>query len=572
KKLEYRGYDSCGIAIGSQDLKLFKKAGNVENLKKHLDFDDEASVAIGHTRWATHGSVNDSNAHPFIYKNFAMVLNGIVENYESIKSYLIAKNYHFTSETDAEALLLYIADYLNDHSLEECIKFIRDNVEGNFSFLLLNNNDGGLFGMKNGLQLALGIAPDLVMIASDKMAFPKQVNEVMQLENGDAFIIKENNITVINLDDEVVPRRTFKYEFNSLAIDKNGYETFMMKEINEQALCGRSLLANYNVNKKVLSTLDKIKKLNVKSIHIIGCGSSYYAGMQFKSWCREHFDYNVEVSIASEFYFYKNFSKADLYILISQSGETKDTLLCAEKLSHVRDKLLSIVNSENSTLESLCEMNLAIYAGKEIGVASTKAFFNQLLSLFLITNNFLKSKNEASLNYMLDKVEMICEENLYNKQLISVLKKSKKIILSSRATLYPITLEIALKVKELSYISVESIPSGEMKHGSISLMDEDTSVIFFITSDCPSFQKILININEVHLRGARVIIVGDKKSIELIGNKAYENVCIDIKNIDLTLQPFLYLIEGQKLSYYLAKELGNNIDMPRNLAKSVTVE
>ena len=561
KALEYRGYDSVGVAYFLNDkIKIIKDKGRINELENNIDINDLPNIGIGHTRWATHGVPNKINAHPHNVGNITLVHNGIIENYLELKEELIKHDYNFKSDTDTEVACAYI-DYLykNNNDMLKTLHEIQNIFIGSYALCILINNDfDNIYITKKGSPLILGINNDEKIIASDISAIISYTKDYIILEDNDIGIINRDNYKIYN-NNKLVNKEILTFDKNIDSISKDGYDHFMLKEIYEENDLINNTLNHY-FNNNLLSSLPDISKY--KSIYIVGCGSAYNAGLIGKYYIEKYLDIPVYVELASEFRYKKLFIKEnDLVIAISQSGETADTIEAVKIAKERNAKVLGIINTYQSTIARLSDEVIYINAGIEVAVATTKAYSLQVLYLILLA---LRNSNIVINN--IDK-EINTIYNYDYKKYIKHLVNTEHIFFIGRGIDYYLSVEGCLKLKEISYIHAESYAAGELKHGTISLIDKDTPVIAIIT-DNDIAKKTISNIKEVKARGAYVIIVAsDNINID---KEIYDEI-ISIP-YNKYLLPILSIISMQLLSYYVAKEKKCDIDKPRNLAKSVTVE
>ena len=561
KALEYRGYDSVGVAYFLNDkIKIIKDKGRINELENNIDINDLPNIGIGHTRWATHGVPNKINAHPHSVGNITLVHNGIIENYLELKEELIKHDYNFKSDTDTEVACAYI-DYLykNNNDMLKTLHEIQNIFIGSYALCILINNDfDNIYITKKGSPLILGINNDEKIIASDISAIISYTKDYIILEDNDIGIINRDNYKIYN-NNKLVNKEILTFDKNIDSISKDGYDHFMLKEIYEENELINNTLNHY-FNNNLLSSLPDISKY--ESIYIVGCGSAYNAGLIGKYYIEKYLDIPVYVELASEFRYKKLFIKEnDLVIAISQSGETADTIEAVKIAKERNAKVLGIINTYQSTIARLSDEVIYINAGIEVAVATTKAYSLQVLYLILLA---LRNSNIVINN--IDK-EINTIYNYDYKKYIKHLVNTEHIFFIGRGIDYYLSVEGCLKLKEISYIHAESYAAGELKHGTISLIDKGTPVIAIIT-DNDIAKKTISNIKEVKARGAYVIIVAsDNINID---KEIYDEI-ISIP-YNKYLLPILSIISMQLLSYYVAKEKKCDIDKPRNLAKSVTVE
>lgn len=592
KKLEYRGYDSSGIALHKNDnIQIVKKEGKVVALEEAFRSENtQSTLGIGHTRWATHGVPSDVNAHPHFSNSgkLALVHNGIIENYASLKEDLIQKGYHFKSETDSEVLLNFIEDiHLNNKcSLEEAIRIALKRVTGAYVILILSTeHPDTLFAARKGSPLVIGIGKGEHFLGSDASPMLEYTKEVVYINDYELAILTPDELILKNLGNETLTPYIQKLDLELAAIEKGGYDHFMIKEIHEQpqaifdSLRGRLDADTLNIT---LSGLEKIKdKLTAaRRIIIVACGTSWHAGLLAEYWIEELARVNVEVEYASEFR-YRNpiITPDDVIIAISQSGETADTLVALENAKAQGATIFGIVNVVGSSIARISDAGIYTHAGPEIGVASTKAFSAQLSVLLLFAIKLAEFKNSISteqrqllakeLSLVPEKIKYILDTTIPNIQ--DIAKKyqgASDFLFLGRGYNFPIALEGALKLKEISYIHAEGYPAAEMKHGPIALVDETLPVVFVATKD-RVHEKIVSNMQEIKARSGKLITVvtqDDKLAIDLSDDH------IKIPESHEMIAPILAVIPLQLISYYVGIERKIDVDRPRNLAKSVTVE
>jgi glucosamine--fructose-6-phosphate aminotransferase (isomerizing) len=590
KRLEYRGYDSSGVALLNDGLKLYKKKGKVADLEESLIGKDVHShTGIGHTRWATHGEPSDRNAHPHISPSgkLAMIHNGIIENYALIKKELSSKGYQFSSDTDTEVLLFFIEDIQinNNCSLEEAVRIALKRVVGAYCILLIDQNDPGtIIAARKGSPLVIGIGKGEHFLASDASPIIEYTKEVVYVNDYELAIVKPDELILKNLGNEKVTPYITQLDMELAAIEKGGYDHFMIKEIHEQpstiqdCLRGRiDAQAGTITMAGVEQNIDRL--MNSKRIIMVACGTSWHAGLVaeyiFEELCR----IPVEVEYASEFR-YRNpiIQEGDVIIAISQSGETADTLVALEKAKEQGALIFGVVNAVGSSIARLSHAGAYTHAGPEIGVASTKAFTGQLAVLTMVALKIAKAKGSISdekymnllqeLQAVPEKVSVILEQAEQIKTIAHMFRDAGDALFLGRGYNFPVALEGALKLKEISYIHAEGYPAAEMKHGPIALVTETLPVVFIATKDS-YHEKIISNMQEIKARKGIVISViteGDTISPTL------SDAVFSIPSADEIIAPMLSVIPLQLLSYYVGVAKGFDVDKPRNLAKSVTVE
>lgn len=590
KRLEYRGYDSAGIALLNKGLNVYKKKGKVSELEDYLKGKDLASsIGIGHTRWATHGEPNDINAHPHYSASgkLAIIHNGIIENYSSLKQELLNKGHQFTSETDTEVLIHFIEDIQeNNHcSLDEAVRLALTKVVGAYAIVIMSLADPDLLiAARKGSPLVIGVGKNEYFIASDATPIIEYTNEVVYLNDFEIAVINGGKLKIKTIEDAPMTPYIQKLEMELETIEKGGFDHFMLKEICEQPRsikdCLRGRLDSQSGRLVLGGIREYVNKLaNADRIIIVACGTSWHAGLvaeyMFEEFCR----IPVEVEYASEFR-YRNpvVREGDMVIAISQSGETADTLAAIELAKSKGATIFGVCNVVGSSIARASHAGSYTHAGPEIGVASTKAFTAQLTVLSMICLIVAQKKGTITdqkfhemlveLENIPAKVEKTLKLNDQIREIAYTFKDASNFLYLGRGFNFPVALEGALKLKEISYIHAEGYPAAEMKHGPIALIDEEMPVAFIATRDS-SYEKIVSNIQEVKARKGRVIAVvteGDK----LIPTMA--EFTIEVPAVHETLMPIVSVIPLQLLSYHVAVMRGCNVDQPRNLAKSVTVE
>ena len=558
KHLEYRGYDSSGIAfIEDNKVVIKKEVGRITNLEKLLD-NNKTMVGIGHTRWATHGKPTKTNAHPHKQGVITLVHNGIIENFMDIKEELIKNGYTFNSDTDTEVASAYI-DYLykENHDMIKALSLASKKFIGSYAFGIINEDEKDkLYALRKDSPLIIGIGEDENFIASDVPSILKYTNKYIDIDNDEVIKLTENMSEVYNLECKKIDKQINEFEGDSSLVEKNGYETYMLKEIHEEA----------EVIKKTSEENIDFDLTKYDEIDIVACGSAYHAGLIGKYMIEKLVNKKVNVSIASEYQYDKHFYKGKtLLIAISQSGETADTKKCVTIANESGIDSLAIVNVKGSSIARISKHVIYTLAGPEIAVATTKAYLAQITTLILLAiNNSGKEINREELQKLPYYIE-----NLTSKDYLTLAKElyqKDDIYFIGRGIDYALCMEGSLKLKEISYIHSEAYAAGELKHGTISLINEGTPVIVVATNDL--YLKTISNAKEVKARGARVILLTNK---EVINDEVYDEI-ITIPNVKEELTPILAIIPLQLLAYETAKLRGNDIDKPKNLAKSVTVE
>jgi len=592
KRLEYRGYDSSGIAINNNlRLNLLKKQGKVAELEKHAEgLDTNGNVGIGHTRWATHGEPNDINAHPHLSGNgkFALVHNGIIENYAILKKELISRGHEFKSETDTEVLMHLIEDIIEKQnvSLFEGVRQALHEVHGAYAIVIISKeNNQELIAARKSSPLVVGIGKGEFYVASDATPIVEYTKNVVYLEDGEiAHLSLESGFKIKTIGNVEKTPYIQELELQLEALEKGGYEHFMLKEIFEQprsimdCMRGRLNLKNSSVALGGIKDYEE-KIVNAKRLIIVACGTSWHAGIVGEYLLEELARIPVEVEYASEFR-YRNpiINEGDVVICISQSGETADTLAAISLAKERGATILGICNVVGSSISRLTDCGSYTHAGPEIGVASTKAFTAQVTVLTLLALMIGKKKGSIpsnrfnrilfELNSIPEKVEEVLKSDEQIKFIADIYKDASNALYLGRGINFPVALEGALKLKEISYIHAEGYPAAEMKHGPIALIDEEMPIFVIATKDA-SYEKVVSNIQEVKARKGKVIAIVTNGDTEV---KAIADHVIEIPETDDVLVPLIATIPMQLLSYHIAVMRGCNVDQPRNLAKSVTVE
>lgn len=577
KQLEYRGYDSAGIAIKNKnEIKIFKSVGKIKELEKKIDYTIQSDIGIGHTRWATHGSVNITNSHPHKVGSITLVHNGIIENYEQLKQELIKNNYQLKSDTDTEIACGYI-DYLyqKDKNIITTLNKIKDIFKGSYAFAILVDNDNYLYATRKDSPLIIAKGENENYLASDVPAILKYTNQYYLLDNYEIAILEKDNIKILK-DNKEIKKELLTFNYNIETSLKNGYDHFMLKEINEQDKLVESLINIYLQDKKtLLNKMPDFKKYN--QIHIVACGSAYHAGLVGKYLIEKYANTKVYVEVASEYRYNKLFfDKKTLVIIISQSGETADSLASLRIAKENKIDTLAIVNVYGSSIAREASKTLYINAGCEIAVATTKAYTLQLLMLSFIAlamgiqKELIDDSSFEDVKKYYTKLPQLMHNEIKRdlKNIAKNIYKKNNIFFIGRGIDYALSLEGSLKLKEISYIHSEAYPAGELKHGTISLIEKNTPVIAIVTDE-NIYEKTISNIKEVASRGAYVILIISK---HLDKDGDFYNEKIVIENTDSLINSLTAIIPLQLLAYNIALLKGCDIDKPRNLAKSVTVE
>ena len=585
KKLEYRGYDSAGIATLSNGLiNEVKSEGRVDNLEKNsLVQNMEGTIGIGHVRWATHGLPNSINAHPHSSQNVSVVHNGIIENSTLLKKFLVGKGHKFKSQTDTEVIVHLITENLKTDNIVNSIKKTLKALHGSFALGIIFKDEPDLIvGARRGSPLAVGYGPNENYLGSDSYALKSMTNKITYLNDGEFCIIKKDYVEFFSEEGTKINKKILELSSDEEKYDRGDYKHFMAKEIEEQPTTLKNGINEYldNANNDINIYNFPWKTNEISSITLIGCGTAYHSCLMAKYWFEELTSLDVNIDIASEFRYRKNrFKKDTLYVFVSQSGETADTFAALDLCKKNDMKTCSVVNVIESSIARDSEFVLPIHCGTEIGVASTKAFLGQILILYILAlklgflrkdldkKSFIqKLKDLKNLPKLVEKTLLIDNKI---QSISSTFNKAKGSMFLGRGFSYPIALEGALKLKELSYIHAEGYPAGEMKHGPLALIEEGMPVVVLAPRD-NYYKKTISNMQEVIARGAKVLLITNKSKDEIVSENIWETIEVESTNEDLL--PFLLTIPLQKLAYYSALKKGYDIDKPRNLAKSVTVE
>lgn len=568
KSLEYRGYDSSGIAYldKNNNIKIYKKVGQIKNLDQILNYEDEASLGISHTRWATHGGVTDTNAHPHNQGKITLVHNGIIENYEEIKKELEKEGYNFKSSTDSEVAAVLIDKLYKENKdmLKTLIK-LKEILKGSYAFNIINSDiPNKIYGIRKDVPLIVGVSDHGNMFASDIPAILHVTNKYIVLNNNEIVELEQDNIKYYNSEGKEITKEVKEYAGTIDSISKNGYDHFMLKEINEESEVVKNILNLYTKNNKI-KDIYNIKKY--KNIDIVACGSASFAGQIGKYYIEKYANIKTDVYYASEYRYQKNFfTKDTLVILISQSGETADTLAALKLAKENGINTLAIVNRRDSSIAREADSVIYTEAGIEVAVATTKAYLAQVLILLLLAfkDNNKETKLLEDLKLLPNLITKYINEYDYS-NIANILKDKEHIFYLGRGIDYYLSMEGSLKLKEISYIHSEAFQAGELKHGSISLIDKDFGVVSVVTDKTIS-DKTISNLKEVSARGAKIITITNIK------DNNFADYTILVEDYDEILNPLLVIIPMQMLAYNVAKLRDCDIDKPRNLAKSVTVE
>ena len=583
-ELEYRGYDSSGIACDINNKLVHKKSlGKISKLKEKLKKNKlRGNTAIAHTRWATHGAPSLRNAHPFVKDRCALVHNGIIENYDDLIKIFSVNRSNIQSDTDTEI----IAEIYNNLLLKYCdpiktLITIMKKIKGTFAFALLIKGSNSIYASRRGSPLMIGLSKEYNMISSDVLGLPDDISEVIFLEENDIVEISNKSFSIFDINGKKIKRKIHAHTNKKKLLNKGKYTHFMLKEINHQPSSIQELIVNFidKKNKKILLPNCKINFNNVSSLHFAACGTAYNACMVAKYWFDQFTNIPSSIDIGSEYRYRKDkLNKNSIGIVVSQSGETMDTLECLKKFKKKHLYTAGVVNTLSSTIARECDYILPCLSGPEIGVASTKAFTSQLVVLALFSQyiqqqqNINLAENNIILNSLLNlskKLQEVLDNFSSIKSVAITLKNAKSIFYIGRGTMYPLALEGALKLKEITYKHCEGYAAGELKHGPLALIEKNIPVIALAPFD-DNFFKLLSNIQEVKARGGKIIMITDKEGAKKA--KKYCDEMIILPKTNIITAPILYSLPVQLIAYYLASKLGTDIDQPRNLAKSVTVE
>ena len=585
KKLEYRGYDSAGIAtIDSGFIKEVKCEGRVESLEEAVSKSKlTGNVGIGHVRWATHGIPNTINAHPHSSENVSVVHNGIIENSTLLKKFLINKGHKFKSQTDTEVIVHLITEYLKKDNLKDAIIKVLKKLHGSFALgIIFKDNPNLIIGARRGSPLAVGYGPGENYLGSDSYALKSMTNKITYLDDGEFCLVKKDNVEFFNQSGKKINKKILHLSSNEQNYEKGDYKHFMAKEIDEQPNTIKNCVNEYidKINNDINIFNFPFKEKEINSITLIGCGTAYHSCLIAKYWFEQLTSFDVSIDIASEFRYRKNkFKKDCLYIFVSQSGETADTYAALDLCNKNKMKTCSVVNVIESSIARDSKFVLPIHCGPEIGVASTKAFLGQMLVLYILCLKLAQKRKDISKKDYLKKIK-----NLFNlaklvkhsletenkiQSICSSFVDAKGSMFLGRGYSFPIALEGALKLKELAYVHAEGYPAGEMKHGPLALIEDGMPVVVIAPRD-QHYKKTISNMQEVIARGAKVLLVTNKSKDEVYSENLWQT--IEVEDTEDDLFPFLVTIPLQKLAYYSALKKGYDIDKPRNLAKSVTVE
>ena len=585
KKLEYRGYDSAGVAtLKDGYINETKCKGRVENLENIIAQNkSDGTIGIGHVRWATHGIPSAINAHPHSSEKVSVVHNGIIENSTLLKKHLVKAGHIFKSQTDTEVITHLITENLKENNLKKSIIKMLKNLHGSFAIgILFKDFPDIIIGARRGSPLAVGYGPNENYLGSDSYALKNMTNKVTYLEDGEFCIIHKSHVEFFNSDGDRINKEVLTVSSDDQSYEKGNYKHFMAKEIQEQPSTIKSCLKEYvdQINQDINIINFPWNSNEITNIKLIGCGTAYHSCLTAKYWIEHLTNIEVDTDIASEFRYRKNkFKKSQLYIFVSQSGETADTYAALDLCKKNKMKTCSIVNIVESSIARNSEYVLPIHCGPEVGVASTKAFLGQLLVLYLFTLKLSFSRGEIKKkDYKFKIKNLLMLPNLIKDTLKieSDIQEASKDFAEAKGSMFlgrgysfPIALEGALKLKELAYVHAEGYPAGEMKHGPLALIENGMPVVVIAPRD-KFYKKTLSNMQEVISRGGKVLLISNKSTDEITSDNLWKK--IQVENISDELFPFLTTIPLQLLAYYAANFLGYDIDKPRNLAKSVTVE
>ena len=574
KRLEYRGYDSAGIAIGGEKLKVVKSAGRISELEKKIQ-NLEGHVGIGHTRWATHGQPNEINAHPHMDCNnaLAVVHNGIIENYRSLRKMLENEGHKFKSETDTE-VIVHLVEKFYGGDLVSAVKKSLELVDGAYGIAIIHKGDEEIVVARKSSPLIIGVGDGEMFVASDATAILEYTKSIIYLEDGEIARINKNGHEIYGTNGERVDKDIEQIKWDLQQVEKGGYKHFTLKEIMEQPESIRNTLRGRITDRIKLSVQFNPKK--IKKIRIIACGTSYHAGLIGKYIIEDAAGIPTSVEYASEFRYRKvAFEDGELVVVISQSGETADTLAALRKCNEKGIETFGIVNVVGSTISREVDSGMYLHVGPEIGVASTKAFSSQVAALILLAMYIKQEKNGAAdlqvvseIKRLPELVKKVLEKEEEIRKLAQKYKNYENMLYLGRGIEYPVALEGALKLKELSYIHAEGYPAGEMKHGPIAMIDEKFPSVFIATNE-EQYEKTVNNMEEIKARNGKIIAVVSSENDKV--SKLVDDV-IKVPKCHPYLSTVVSNVALQLFAYHVANLKGLDVDKPRNLAKSVTVE
>ena len=585
KKLEYRGYDSAGLAtLSNGNINEVKCEGRVDALEKNIiQTKISGSIGIGHVRWATHGKPSSINAHPHSSEDVSVVHNGIIENSTILKKLLENKGYKFKSQTDTEVIVHLVTDYLKKHNLKNTIIKVLKKLHGSFALgIIFKDQPDLIVGARRGSPLAVGYGPNEHYLGSDSYALKSMTNKISYLNDGEFCILKKDQVEFFDADGTKVNKKILNLSKDDQNYEKGDYKYYMAKEIDEQPITLKNCVNEYiDKHNKEINIYNFPWKINeISSVILIGCGTAYHSCLVAKYWFEQSTSLDVSVDIASEFRYRKiKFKKDCLYVFVSQSGETADTFAALDLCKKNNVKTCAVVNVVESSIARDADLVLPIHCGPEVGVASTKAFLGQMLVLYLLCTKLSYEQKSINKKDYQKKIKDLMSLSKSAKNTLNIEDKiqtlgkdfanSKGSMFLGRGYSYPIALEGALKLKELAYVHAEGYPAGEMKHGPLALIEEGMPVVVIAPRD-EHYKKTISNMQEVISRGAKVLLITNKSTDEIYSENIWEQ--IEVEHISDELIPFLTTIPLQKLAYYSALDKGYDIDKPRNLAKSVTVE
>jgi len=583
KRLEYRGYDSAGIGVIGKKLNIYKEVGEISKLEKDIPSLD-GDLGIGHTRWATHGGVTQENAHPHLSgnKKIAIIHNGIIENFKTLKEELEKQGVKFRTQTDTEVIAHLIEKYYKGN-LENAVYSALNKIKGSYAIVAICEDEPDkLIGARKESPLVIGVGDNENFLASDIPALLKYTNRVIFLDDGEMCIVNKNSITIFDENNKEISKEEQLIKWDFKDAEKSGFPHFMLKEIYDQpdtvqrVFLGRISEINRNINfpEKVVNLINN----NVSSIHIVSCGTSFYSGLVGKYFIEQLTDIPVVVELSSEYRYFGTKKQESLVIGITQSGETADTLAALKEAKNSGCRTLVVTNVIGSTATRIADAYILTQSGPEIGVAATKTFTSQILVLFLIALKLAMLKNrigaDALYGHILDlkglskKLRQVLNKTEEIKEIANVLKNSKSVFFIGRGINFPISLEGALKLKEISYIHAEGFAAGELKHGPFALLTNKTPVVAVVTNDS-TYDKMIANIGEVKARGPKVIAIAEENDTEI---EKHADYVLRFPSNSSILSCVSIAVILQLLSYHVAYLRGCSIDKPRNLAKSVTVE
>ena len=586
KRLEYRGYDSSGICtLQNGDFHRRRAEGKLRNLAELLEKDPlEGTIGIAHTRWATHGAPIERNAHPHIAGNVAIIHNGIIENFKPLREELVAEGFEMQSDTDSEVVAHLVARELDaGQSPRDAVAAVLSRLQGAFAMgFLFRDHDDMVIAARRGSPLTIGYGEDENYLGSDAIALAPWTQRIAYLDEGDWAVLTRDSVEIFDQDNEPVEREIVNSGASASAVEKGNYRHYMQKEIFEQPIVVAQTLQSYlhPYDGTIAMPDNSLELSTINRVTIVACGTSFYAGMVAKYWIEQFARVPVDIDVASEFrYRDPIMKKGELALFISQSGETADTLAA---LRHARDCeqiIAAVINVDTSTMAREADLILPTHAGPEIGVASTKAFTCQLAVLAGFAANLARAKGmmdaeeEAEIVQHLQEVPEAMQRALDHDDDIAsmahLVAPARDVLYLGRGPDYPLALEGALKLKEISYIHAEGYAAGEMKHGPIALIDDKVPVIVLAPSG-PLFEKTVSNMQEVRARGGQIILISDAKGLEEAGEGCLAT--IEMPQAHPLIQPIVYAVPVQLLAYHVAVAKGTDVDQPRNLAKSVTVE